>query len=345
MTKNHLIYGGIGIIVLAGGAFIFLNNNQAPKIEYKQSTNNRNNTSNKNNTSINNQDLFANSSLPQAKIDELKKNNPELIQQLQNSYQNKPISQGNSAITFVPVEQEQIQQYTPQKTQPIDYSKFNVVSVDPNENNRKLNQLKIESERKAKDRLKEQQQEYTKMYNEFSNPGFGNDIEVPKEQLLFFRDIKQQEFEQLMITLNKILPTHPNKAQLEKQIVQYKDYYVKLQNSIDNNNVTYGMLLQHDAQHKKIVQQVQQIHQSFIGYTNNLYKNQFLKEETDAEYDKKNGITNNSNKVNSVPPNPSALNYKTQVPPNPSALPKNNAQTSGSQNLTPSQNPTGNAFR
>ena len=352
MTKNQLIYGGVGAVFLAGGSFLFFSNNsKTPELNLEKNTVN-------NNQKSNNEDIFAHSMLSKAEIEKIQQSNPALIQQLQNSYQNKPVQTIDSSVSFVQVpEQKASQQYSVNAPAPIDYSKFNVVSTNPSENNRKLAELQREADRKYKERAQRQQQEFNKIYKDSSQPDFGNNLKVPKEQILFFKNLKQQEFEGLMKTLNQILPTHPNKANLEKQVASYKEYYAKLQSSIDNNNVTYGMLLQHDAQHKKIVQQVHQIHNSFVGYTNNLYKNQFLSEESDAAFDKKNAPVNpanvNNNNLNNnnnsnlsknstqnVAPNPSAarVNNPPQVAPNPSA-----AKPNSNQNTNTS--PTGNAFR
>lgn len=341
MTRNQLIYGGIGAILLVGGVFFFLSNNS--KTPELKSVENINNTNQKSDS----EDIFAHSMLSKTELEKIKKSNPALIQQLQNSYQNKPVQNTDSSVSFVQVpEQQTPQQYSVNTAPKIDYSKFNVVSTNPVENNRKLAELQKEADRKYKERAQKQQQEFNKIYKDSSQPDFGNNLKVPKEQIVFFKNLKQQEFEGLMKTLNQILPTHPNKANLEKQVASYKEYYAKLQSSIDNNNVTYGMLLQHDAQHKKIVQQVHQIHNSFVGYTNNLYKNQFLSEESDAAFDRKNSPVNqpntnvSNNAAPTVAPNPSAVkvNNQPQVAPNPSAAKPN------SNNLNNSS-PTGNAFR
>lgn len=341
MTKNQLIYGGIGGILLIGGIFVFMNSNTTPTLELKQPTSNQANTQ-----ATGDIDIFKDSMLSQAEIASIKEKNPELVRQLSQGYASKPISSQNTInsntgqannIVFIPVPQHIKPNIESKNVNKIDYTGLNPISTNIEENNKKLAKLKIEADKKYKETIQQQQNDFRKIYQQSSQPDFGNNQKVPKEQIAFFKNIKQQEFQSLMETLNHILPTHPNKVELEKQVKQYNDYYAKLQKSIDSNNVTYGMLLQHDAQHKKIVGQVHQIHNSFIGYTSNLYKNQ--KEETDAEFERRNpssATPTNSRSAQNI--NPSAAQ---NVSANPSA------QKDGSKNQNPNsiQSLTGNAFR
>lgn len=352
MKQNQIIYGGMGAVVLIGGAFFFLTGNKTPNIP-------QNVVTNQNQSQPADVDIFKGSLLPQSEIDKIKKNSPAIVQYLGQQHKTTSvIKSGENTLTFVNVPQQQI----PQNVNPrqANYSGLSVVSLDVDSTNKKLAELKKESDAQYKQMMETQKADMLKMYKEFSNPNFGNDIKVPEKELAFFKNMKQTEFDDLMKSLSIILPTYPNKPALEKQIKEYKDYYAKLQTSLNNKNVTYGMLLQSDAQHKKIVQQISQIHNSFVKYTNNLYINQINKEETDAEFQAKYGAKTPPSK--DVNPSAAKPTNQPMAPPNPSAVktpvsqntPNGNGGNSNvsspnkltNQNSNPANsNPTGNAFR
>lgn len=330
--KHKKIIIGAGIVILSGAAFVAFQSSKNTGLTNQFAS--QNNNQNKNDV-----DIFEGSLLGKEGIAALEKKNPELMSSLRasakSSLNGSSVNVGSPShpqqMVFIPAPQPlNNNQNIFNHNSNINYNGLSSVSLDVNATNKKLAADKKLAEEKFKKDMASRQTHFNAILKESSDPNYGNDQKVPPEQIAFFKDIKQKEFNELMRSLQQISPTHPNKAALEKNIKEYQDYYNKLQGSINSGNVTYAMLLKHDEQHKKIVRQVNGIHQSFITYTTQLYKDQIGKEETDAEYDKKMaGATKNGSPIK-----PSNSNIGSSQ------------NSSNSQPVKPApSSPTGNAFK
>lgn len=315
MTKNQIILGGItGILLLGSGGYYFLSSGNSAKTPSQQNNVNERITTPPQPQEVN-LDIFKDSLLPQSEIQKLKNDNPELINILsssQKTQQTKTIAAVNNSAptTFVPMPS------TPpvstnkvitvgQANNHISYSGLNKISDNPNVQNQQLQQIAIQAQKQQRQNMELQRKQLLEEHKNISNKNVGNDKKVPPEHIAFLKDIKQKEFQTLINSLQIIAPSHPNREALEKNINSYKEYYAKLQNALNSPNVTYGMLLQHDEQHKKIVQQVSNIHKSFADYTSKLYTSQSTNPNTQLNQ----GTQSQPFQPQSVAPSPTSQGY------------------------------------